>query len=39
MIKKTLQLGLFWSGTNALLTYTIYRYHLNLLKNEHSKNS
>lgn len=38
-MKKILQLGAFWSGSNAIMTYTIYRYHLYLLNNNAKKDN
>jgi hypothetical protein len=37
MVKKTLQLAFFWSGVNAIITYSIYRYHIKSLHNENDK--
>ena len=33
-MKKILQLGAFWAGSNMIMTYTIYRYHLYLLNKD-----
>ena len=34
MKKKIIPLIIFWSGVNATITYSIYRYHLKLINND-----